>query len=73
MKQTLWLTNNQRFISFFLITVLLWCGITSCDNREEGKKLAEAGISASEKLAEYYDSLTEDAVDTAEFYLIMTH
>lgn len=62
------ITINRRRISiFFLVLTFLLLMTTSCDKREEGKKLAETGISTSEKLAEYYDSLAQDAVDIMEF------
>lgn len=57
----------KPFTSALLLTVLLISTLTTgCNNREEGKKLADAGITASERIAEYYDSLTQDLVDTME-------
>lgn len=60
--------NKRKMIATLLIFVISLSFLTvACDNREEGKKLADAGITSGEKIAEFYDSLAQDAVDTIEF------
>lgn len=59
--------SRRRIAVFFLLIVSVSALIVGCDNREEGKRLAESGIASGEKIAEFYDSLAQDAVDTIEF------
>lgn len=61
---------NRNFVVRSLISTLLFSSIylslAGCDNRATGTKLADAGIGGSEKIAQYYENLAEDAVDIME-------
>jgi hypothetical protein len=60
--------KNKRWVQVLWTFLLAFCivGMTSCDDRATGEELAKAGMSAANNLANYYESLAQDTLDTWE-------
>ncbi len=57
----------SRVITLLLVLLLVVPGLSGCNNKAEGLKLAETGVATAETMASYYDSLARDTLDIWEW------